>query len=98
MSKKITEVPFLGILTDFFPDREQDFLTMDESEVTDEQWWMVARWWRNALLSESDWSQVVDNSLTEAQREIWRQYRGELRDITTTFTNPKDIVFPDLPL
>jgi hypothetical protein len=97
MSKNITDIPFWGILIDHFPDREKDFLTMDESEVTDEQWWMVARWWRTALLNESDWSQVADNSLTEAQREAWRQYREELRDITTTFTNPKDIVFPDLP-
>ena len=97
MGKKITEIPFWGILHDYFPDREQDFLTMDESEITDEQWWMVARWWRTALLNESDWSQVADNSLTEAQRESWRQYREELRDITTSFTNPKEIVFPDLP-
>jgi hypothetical protein len=97
MGKKITEIPFWGILIDSFPSMEQQFLTMDESDVTDEQWWMVARWWRNALLNESDWSQVSDNSLSEIQRESWRQYRQELRNITNTFTNPKDIVFPDLP-
>lgn len=97
MGKKITEIPFWAVLTECFPDKADIFQTITESEVTDEQWWKVARWWRTALLSESDWSQVPDNSLTEAQRQTWRQYRQELRDITTTFTNPKDILFPDLP-
>jgi hypothetical protein len=97
MSKKITEIPYLGILMDCFPNREQEFYTMSESEVTNDEWWVVARWWRNALLKESDWSQVSDNSLTEIKRESWRQYRQDLRNITDTFTNPKDIVFPDLP-
>ena len=97
MSKKITEIPYLGILIDCFPNREQEFYSMDESEVTDEHWWMIARWWRNALLTESDWSQVTDNSLTEEQRELWRNYRQELRNITSTYTDPKEISFPDLP-
>ena len=97
MTKKITEIPYLGILMDYFPNREQELYNMSESEVSDYEWWMVARWWRNALLNESDWSQVSDNSLSEIQRESWRQYRQELRNITNTFTNPKDILFPDLP-
>jgi hypothetical protein len=97
MTKKITEIPYLGILIDCFPDREQELRQIKESEVSNEQWWMIARWWRSALLSESDWSQVSDNSLSEIQRESWRQYRQELRDITDSFSNPKDIVFPDMP-
>jgi hypothetical protein len=97
MSKKITEIPFFGILIDCFPSMEQEFRAMNESDVTDEQWWIVARWWRNALLTESDWSQVTDNSLTEEQRELWRNYRQELRNITSTYTDPKEISFPDLP-
>jgi hypothetical protein len=97
MGKKITEIPFWGVLIDCFPSLEEEIKTMQESEITNTQWLAIARWWRNALLTESDWSQVSDNSLTEVQRETWRQYREELRDITTAFTNPKDIVFPDLP-
>jgi hypothetical protein len=97
MTKKITKIPYLGILIDCFPDREQEFYQMEESEVTNEEWWIVARWWRNVLLKESDWSQVSDNSLSEIQRESWRQYREELRDITDSVSNPKDIVFPDMP-
>jgi hypothetical protein len=97
MSKKINEIPFWGVLIDCFPEIGEQFLTMEESEVTDEQWWAVARWWRTALLNESDWSQVSDNSLTEEQKEAWRQYRQQLRNITSDFTDPKEISFPDLP-
>jgi len=98
MSKKITEIPFRGVLIDCFPDMEREILIMDESEITNEQWWAVARWWRNALLSESDWSQVSDNSLTEAQREVWRQYRQQLRNIGDDFADPKTIAFPNIPV
>jgi hypothetical protein len=97
MSKKITEIPYLGILIDCFPTREQEFYDINESQVTNDQWLAIARWWRNVLLNESDWSQVSDNPLSEIQREQWRQYRQELRDITDSVSNPKDIVFPDLP-
>jgi hypothetical protein len=97
MSKKITEIPFWGILIDCFPYMEEQFQAMEQSEITDEQWWAIARWWRNALLTESDWSQVIDNSLTEEQREAWKGYRQELRTISETYTDPKEICFPDLP-
>lgn len=97
MSKKITEIPYLGILIDCFPTREQEFYDINESQVTNDQWLAIARWWRNVLLNESDWSQVSDNPLSEIQREQWRQYRQELRDITDSVSNPKDIVFPDMP-
>jgi hypothetical protein len=97
MSKKITEIPFWGVFVDCFPEKENVAIQQDETAITNEEWLEIARWWRNALLNESDWSQVSDNSLTEIQRESWRQYRQDLRNITDTFSNPKNIVFPDLP-
>jgi hypothetical protein len=97
MSKKITEIPFWGVFSDCFPNNMDIYNDQDESAITSEQWLAIARWWRNALLTESDWSQVSDNTLSEIQREQWRQYRRELRDITDTYTDPKEIVFPDLP-
>jgi hypothetical protein len=97
MSKKITEVPVWGVFLECFPEDIATYNTQDESKITENQWLAMARFWRNILLKESDWSQVSDNSLTEAQRETWRQYRQELRDITAEVTNPKNIVFPDLP-
>jgi hypothetical protein len=97
MGKKITEIPFWGIFYDCFPAEQEVFAQQDESKITNEQWWTIARWWRNALMIESDWSQVSDNSLSEEQRAIWREYRQELRDLSNNFTDPKKIVFPDLP-
>jgi len=97
MSKKITEIPFWGVFSDCFPDNMETYNKQDKDLITADQWLAIARWWRNALLNESDWSQVSDNSLSEIQREQWRQYRRELRDITSSVSNPKDIVFPDIP-
>jgi hypothetical protein len=97
MSKKITEIPFWGVFSDCFPNKMDIYSSQDESAITSEQWLAIARWWRNVLLNESDWSQVSDNSLSEIQREQWREYRQELRDITNNVSNPKSIVFPDMP-
>jgi hypothetical protein len=97
MTKKITDIPFWSLFFECFPEKENIVIQQDETAITNEEWLAIARWWRNALLSESDWSQVSDNSLNEIQRESWRKYRQDLRNITDTYANPKDIVFPDLP-
>jgi hypothetical protein len=102
MPKSIKEIPFWGILGDCFPELLSDGLleiirSEDESLITDDQWWAIARWWRGALLNESDWSQVPDNSLTEEKRLEWRLYRESLRSLTDTYEDPQDIVFPDMP-
>jgi hypothetical protein len=97
MSKTIKQIPFWGVFTDCFPELIEIYVDQDESKITDSQWLEIARWWRNALLFESDWSQVSDNSLTLEKREEWRQYRETLRTITDLYNDPKEIVFPDLP-
>jgi hypothetical protein len=97
MSKKITDIEFWGILLDYFPEDKEIIFQMDESKITNDQWWTIARDWRNRLLIESDWSQLSDSPLSEIQRESWKQYRQELRDITNNVINPKSIVFPDIP-
>jgi hypothetical protein len=97
MSKKITDLEFWGILLDYFPEEKETIFQMDESKITNDQWWTIARDWRTRLLIESDWSQLSDAPLTEIQKESWRQYRQELRDIPSDFTNPKSVVFPDMP-
>jgi hypothetical protein len=100
MSKSIKEINFWGVYADCFSDLP-NFIEIirseDESLITEEQWWAIARWWRGALLNESDWSQVPDNSLTEEKRLEWRIYRETLRSITNDFEDPQDVVFPDLP-
>jgi hypothetical protein len=43
---------------------------------------------RNYLLTQSDWTQVTDNNLTQEQRTAWQTYRQALRDITDTLPDP----------
>ena len=97
MGKSIKEIPFWGVFVDCFPELYHIAESQDENNLSDDHWWAIARWWRNALLNESDWSQIEDNSLTEGQKQSWRDYRQYLREITKTYSDPKEIVFPDLP-
>jgi hypothetical protein len=97
MGKKIIDIPIWAVFFSCFPEREDMLIEEDISAITNDQWLAIARDWRTRLLFESDWSQISDNSLTEIQREQWRQYRQELRDITDSVSNPKNIVFPDMP-
>ena len=53
---------------------------------------------RNGLLAQSDWTQLPDVNLTPELVEAMKTYRQQLRDITTTFTNPNEVVFPQNPL
>ena len=36
---------------------------------------------RNNLLAESDWTQMPDSPLTDAQKASWATYRQSLRDL-----------------
>ena len=52
---------------------------------------------RNILLSETDWTQSRD--VTLSNDADWKTYRQELRDITKTFSSlsDKDFKFPEKP-
>ena len=39
---------------------------------------------RNAFLNSSDWTQLVDSSLTDEKKAEWATYRQELRDLPAT--------------
>lgn len=55
---------------------------------------------RAAMLSSTDWTQVVDAPLTQAKKEEFKTYRQALRDMPEQYTNETDIdmvVFPTLP-
>lgn len=66
-------------------------------------YWTVADWGkirtkRNARLAETDWTQVVDSALSDEQKANWASYRQTLRDLTTLYNNPSDVVWPEAPL
>lgn len=60
--------------------------------------WDQIRSRRNALLADSDWTQLPDVNLSESQTTAWRSYRQQLREIPDLFANPQDVVWPSEPL
>lgn len=52
---------------------------------------------RNALLYQSDWTQIPNNPLTPAKQEEWAIYRQELRDITKQPGYPFNVIWPVQP-
>jgi len=55
-------------------------------------YWEEFREIRDSLLSQSDWTQLPDVSLTEEQKIAWTIYRQELRDLPENITDPKPMV------
>jgi len=53
-----------------------------------------ARAKRDALLSSSDWTQVVDAPVDQA---AWAAYRSSLRDVPQQADFPNDVVWPTSP-
>jgi len=58
--------------------------------------WVGVREERNGMLNSSDWTQLADSPLAEEQKNAWRQYRQELRDITNQ-ANPFEVIYPVQP-
>lgn len=54
-----------------------------------EQFWQAVRTFRNRLLTLTDWTQLPDVKLSEADTQSWLQIRQELRNVTTTAITPE---------
>jgi hypothetical protein len=52
---------------------------------------------RNRALAGTDWTQVPDAPLTDAQKAEWRTYRTALRNITDTYSSLDTVVWPTKP-
>ena len=55
---------------------------------------------RNALISQTDWTQLSDAPLTADQKTLWVKYRQDLRDISSPTSNPgfpSEIIWPTKP-
>jgi hypothetical protein len=59
--------------------------------------WNDVRTKRDSLLLASDWSQLLDAPLSLSERNEWSEYRQALRDIPQGFSNPDDIIWPEVP-
>ncbi len=65
-----------------------------------EPFWAGVRYRRNTLLTNSDWTQIADVSLSSDQVTAWQTYRQDLRNITTTYssaTTDSGITWPTQP-
>lgn len=67
-------------------------------QLPDVNKWNLIRTYRDDLLKQSDWTQLPDSKLTEAQKIAWTDYRQALRDIPQTYQSPDSVVFPEKPL
>ena len=78
--------------------QQYPLLTDSWSEITDEERSHIIRSIRNMMLSQCDWTQILDSPLTEAKRTEWATYRQALRDILeTNSTNLAETIFPTPP-
>ena len=68
--------------------------TQEEIDYRIENQWFIVRTQRNELLTECDWTQLVD--IPTETRELWQSYRQTLRDITSQ-SNPFFINWPVKP-
>lgn len=68
--------------------------TQEEIDYRIENQWFIVRTQRNELLTECDWTQLVD--IPTETKELWQSYRQTLRDITSQ-SNPFSINWPVKP-
>jgi len=59
--------------------------------------WDNIRSERNQLLNQTDWVVIRARETNTNVPSDWKTYRQALRDITDTFENPNDVVFPEPP-
>lgn len=93
-TKNITEdVPNLvdGI---YYQNWVQSEASQSEIQARIEYKWDEIRDLRNNLLSQSDWTQLIDVNLPNQSE--WQSYRQQLRDITNQ-SDPFNIVWPTKP-
>ena len=58
--------------------------------------WEQIRSQRDALLKDSDWS-VASDATPKPSKEAWLTYRQSLRDLPSTFKDPSEVIWPELP-
>jgi len=58
--------------------------------------WESLRAERNRLLAATDWTQMPDVPLTQAERDAWKAYRQALRDLPASLTDD-DVLSGNIP-
>jgi len=63
--------------------------SVDNLEVWDA--WQKLRVFRDERLARSDWTQLNDAPLTDAEKVSWTTYRQELRDLPSIISDPQPL-------
>ena len=63
-------------------------------DATNEQKWDQIRLWRNAELTQTDWTQLVDSPVN---KDAWATYRQALRDLPEQGSSADAVTFPIKP-
>lgn len=64
---------------------------------SNENKWFEIRNKRNTLLRECDWTQMPDSPLNNEKKTEWLTYRNNLRNLPQTFSNPDEVIWPNVP-
>lgn len=75
-------------------------ITDGEAVVRTDNTLEILRLKRDALLIESDWTQINDSPLTDTRKTEWATYRQALRDLPSSYSDSddiEDVVFPTQP-
>ncbi len=72
-------------------------LDEEKHEAKQERLWIVFRQQRDAKLAACDWTQMSDAPLNAQDKQAWRDYRQELRDLPENTEDPASPVWPDQP-
>lgn len=86
---------FEPLINIFFEEKQRRIdaeIAAQEAAEAARDYWEELRTIRDYLLSQSDWTQLPDVSLTEEQKTLWAIYRQELRDLPENITDPKPMV------
>ena len=78
---------------------DQGWVQVEGEETTIPQAPPAILAWEKAkgLLRQSDWSVLPDVPMTVAERQAWKDYRAELRDIRMQSGFPANITWPTKP-
>ena len=64
------------------------------ANATNEQKWEQIRLWRNAELSQTDWTQLPDSPV---DKDAWAEYRQALRDLPEQSGEANEVDLPSKP-
>ncbi|HHC6562976.1 TPA: tail fiber assembly protein [Vibrio parahaemolyticus] len=73
-------------------------MTQSEAEkIRNDLKWAEVRKIRDAMISETDWTQVPDSPLAPEKKAEFTAYRQALRDIPQDYINSDDVIWPEKP-